>query len=186
MKNSLLKSFFLVTNICLCSFFISSCNSDDEESEKLEKEISEKYKCDNVDDCISKYQFEGARAYMAEEEKNSGLGVYKNLPKITQAESIYLAKQNEFERAIDVINEANQINYYEQEKQKLKFIIYEMAVSKYCDDGDFTTAKKFALKSSDLINTEGWSKDGTNTWNDNETQQKILLKKIKDYETAMK
>jgi hypothetical protein len=165
-----MRLFFLLSTLSL--FFLSCDSIEEKRREKFESEkkqqLIEKYKCDNVDDCLSKYQFEGARAYMAAEEEINGLGVYRNLPKITQAEAIYLAKQNEFQRALDVINEANQVNYLESDKEHLKYLILEMAVIKFCEDGDFEKAKLFTiLKASD-------------------TQQKILIKKIKDAQIHFK
>jgi tetratricopeptide (TPR) repeat protein len=189
MKNILIKS-FVFSILTSSMIFFYACGSQEDKNRKIfeneeNPKLIEKYKCENVDDCISKYQFEGARAYMAAEQKINGLGVYSNLPKITQAESIYLAKQNEFQKAIDCINEANHVNYYESDKQKLKYTIYEMAISKYCEDGDFKKAKIFALKASDIHNPEGYDKHQTHEWNEKETQQKLLLKKIKDFESTL-
>lgn len=195
MKNTLIKS---SVHVILCSSMLLfySCGSDDwqdrrdKQRKTFETEVKprlvEKYNCDNVDDCISKYQFEGARAYMAAEQNIDLSSENRNLPKITQAEAIYWAKQNEFQRAIDVINEADLVVYKEEEKQNLKFTIYEMAINKYCEDGDFKKAKTFALKASDLHNIAGWSRtQTTDDWKKDETQQKVLLRKIKDYEKAI-
>ena len=143
--------------------------------------IKEKYNCDNVDDCMAKYDFEAARAYMAAEESENGMGVYSNLPKITQAESVYLAKQGEYERALNIVNEANQINYTEIDKQAVKYTVLEMAVNKYCEDGDYKKAKIMALKASESYNMNGYEINNIDVF-EADTQQAVLLNKIKKYQ----
>lgn len=144
--------------------------------------LKEKYNCENVDDCLSKYNFEAARAYMGADES---LGNFRYLPRITEAESVYLAKNGEFENATSVIDEANHVNYYDENKQKLKFKIYDMAVNSFLEKGDYDQAKKWAMRSSDLHSTKGWTKDQDGNWSKEETQRAVLLKKIKEYKEVM-
>jgi hypothetical protein len=163
--------------ILLSIGFLFSCGK--KETPKPEA----KYDCENVDDCISKYDFVAARAYMAADES---LGAYSHLQKITEAESIYLAKNGEFDAALNVINEASHTNYYDHEKEKAKYVVIEMAVNNFLEKEDYKSAKKWALKASDLRNVEGWNESDTRDWKKEETQQKLLLKKIADYEKIVK
>lgn len=162
------------------SLFLSSCGGN--ELEKKNEELQKKYSCLNVDDCLSKYNFEAARAYMGADELS---GDYKYLPKITEAESVYLAKNGQFENAISVIDEAHQVNYTESDKQELKFKIYDIAVNSFLEKGDYDQAKKWSMRSSDLHSTKGWTKGQDHNWSKEETQRAVLLKKIKEYKKTM-
>jgi hypothetical protein len=176
------KKISKLATLSITIFLISACATKHErEVENKLKEVKEKYSCISVDDCLSKYDFEAARAFMGADGSQ-----YDNLPKITTAESIFLAKKGEFERAISVIDEANHVNYYEHEKQELKYTIYDMAVTSLLEKSEYNQAKKWAMRSSDLHSTKGWTKDEKSShWSKDETQRAVLLEKIKEYKKNM-
>jgi hypothetical protein len=176
------KKMSKLATLSIIIFLISACaNEYERDKENKLKGVKEKYSCISVDDCLSKYDFEAARAFMGADEFSE----YENVPKITTAESIFLAKKGEFERAISVIDEANQVNYTENDKQELKFKIYDMAVTSLLEKSDYNQAKKWAMRSSDLHSTMGWTKDQDNHFSKDKTQRAVLLEKIKEYKKTM-
>ena len=148
--------------------------------------LTEKHGCNGVDDCLSKYNFEAARAFMAAEEESGEGGVSKHLDKIISAESVFNAKQGDFQRGLDVINEANYNQFEEGNRERARYVILGMAVDYYLDKHDIQSAKIWALKASNLRNIEGYTEREIYGWKASETQQKILLKKINDYQETIK
>ena len=108
-------AFFILTIPIL---LVNSCDSEmDKNREQFETEVKpklvEKYNCDNIDDCISKYQFEGARAYMGATLFDEFGENEEGLRKITRAEISYLIENGELEKAKSVANESDMWDEYQ-------------------------------------------------------------------------
>lgn len=98
------------------------------EIEKKQKEFQTEFECDNVEDCLTKYNFEGARAFASIEDEDEGKFLNEvlygrsanveasNLTKIVKAEVNYYISHNEFEKAKNSALEAG------------KFFIYKSAL----------------------------------------------------------
>ena len=74
----------------------SSC---DTETERKEKELMEKHHCTSVDDCLSQYNFEGARALQANFDKDEifeEIASSDEYASIIAAESTYLKNLRQF------------------------------------------------------------------------------------------
>jgi len=178
--NHLFQLFSFIT----ISLLIISCDNFRAPEEKMSK----KCKCEDVDDCLSKYNFECARTYMSKHEANNELGgLYSNLKKITIAESVYDAKQGEYQKALDVISEVDGFYMSIEEKEEAKYTVLERAVDNFLEKGDLKTAKIWALKSSDSRAINGYDEVGMGeyAWEKTETQRKTLLKKIDEFQKAI-
>ena len=129
MKKNIIRSILYIV-LTSSTLLIYSCESQmDKDREQFETEVKpklvEKYNCDNIDDCISKYQFEGARAYMgATLFEHFGEEDEEGLRKITRAEISYLIENGELEKAKSVANESDMWDEYQNSIPQLltKFI----------------------------------------------------------------
>ena len=165
---------------------ISSCGDSD--YEKSRDKAIEKYDCSSIDDCLSQYNFEGARAHMAANDKNGGPvfnGYEENIEKISNTESAYLANHGEYERALKILDEDYQ--GISHRKYEIRYNILEIAVDNYCEEGNFQKAKQYALKASTKHTLQGYTiRDARLYGEEFENQQAVLLKKIKTYQNIMK
>jgi hypothetical protein len=117
MKKNIIRSILYIV-LTSSTILIYSCESQlDKDREQFETEVKpklvEKYKCDNIDDCISKYQFEGARAYMGATLFDEFGENEEGLRKITRAEITYLIENGELEKAKSVANESDMWDEYQ-------------------------------------------------------------------------
>jgi hypothetical protein len=109
--------------------------------------------CNSVDDCLSKYDFEGARKHIGNEFDSD-----KEVKKITIAESKYWADKGEIDRALTIIDESwDTDDYYwpEADWQQWRYNIIDKGVTSCCEKGNYTQAKIYALKAPDDINLDG-------------------------------
>jgi hypothetical protein len=109
--------------------------------------------CNSVDDCLSKYDFEGARKHIGNEFDSD-----KEVKKITISESKYWADKGEIDRALTIIDESwDTDDYYwpEADWQEWRYNIIDKGVTSCCEKGDYRQAKIYALKSPDDINVDG-------------------------------
>lgn len=152
----------------------------EEEEARFEREVKpdlvEKYKCGNVDDCVSKYEFEGARAYMAALNSSAR---EPELLKIIKAESTFLVKNGEVEKAFQVIEET-QFSYSNQLRDNMKYQLYYTAVDYCLNQNDFNKARKIALKAPRDIEQVGNYFGPTS--DENRSIKANLLKYIADFE----
>lgn len=109
--------------------------------------------CNSVDDCLSKYDFEGARkhignAYNSDEE----------VKKITISESKYWADKGEIDRALTIVDESWDTDDYfwpEKDWQEWRYNIIDKGVTSCCEKGNYKQAKIYALKAADDLNIDG-------------------------------
>jgi hypothetical protein len=111
--------------------------------------------CSSVDECLSTYDFEGARKFI-----DDGYDFEKGekIKKITISESKYWADKGEIDRALTVIDESWGVSDYawkESDWQEWRFNIIDKGVTSCCEKGDYRQAKVFALKASDDMNLAG-------------------------------
>jgi len=168
-----MKHYFLF--LFYIPFFLTSCGSKNNEKKE---EYSKKYECDNIDDCLSKYKFDGARAYLGLENPEADDNYekkdnYKNLEKkIVIAEAEYWSGQNEFDKALSIIDASN---LSEDFKRPLKLSLYDKAVIFNCEKQDWNKALSWALKAPIDREMSGWA-----TSKEEESAQAVLKDKI-DY-----
>ena len=190
-KTNLILGVILTTTL-----IITSCGSKDNEAEntenekkKKEKELAEKYKCISCEDCLSKYEFEGARAYLALSDWREAN--FRQEITVLTAESNYWVKQKDYERALNIVDEFHN-EMAEREKQKIKHDILSKIIDDFISLKDYEKAKLFALKASDNINLGGENKsENPSAWDEEselknwKSQQKDLLDKIKNAEKLL-
>lgn len=168
-------------NIKLFAFaLIIATSCGDQERDKKDA-LLEKYNCSSLDDCLWKYEFEGARAYLSL-KKESGY-VHREgaeINKILDAEANYWVKEKEYKKALSVIDESAD-DYSGDNKREKRFKLLSLIIDELIEDGDFTQAKLYALKGSDEHTIEGWS----DVRDEEKTQQKILLKKVEKAEKLL-
>ena len=123
--------------------------------------------CDSVDECLSIYDFEGARKYI-----NDGYSFEKGekVKSITIAESKYWADQGDIDKALTVIDESWGIedsDWSEADWQAWKYNIIDKGVTSCCEKGNYKQAKIYALKAADDINVDGQKiGESTGDWQD--------------------
>jgi hypothetical protein len=150
--------------------------------------------CGSVDECISSYDFEGARKFMAKNWFNKD----EDIKKITIAESKYWADKGDIDKALTVIDETwgiDDSDWSEADWQSWRYNILDKGVSSFCEKADYKQAKILALKAADDLNVDGFkigSELEESDRNNNHikakgpSMRKSLLKKISDYETLLK
>ena len=176
-----MKNIKQIAILFLISLMLFSCKSEWEKKEEyFEEEIKsklvEKYKCYGLDDCLSKYEFRGAREFASETAKFEGPNrELDNMNKIITAESTYWVNEKDYDRAYKIIKEY-QATGYDSDKINFKkeFKILDDIISSLISDKEFDKALLWAIKATDIKDADGF---GTEVW-DKDSQQKILVKKI--------
>jgi hypothetical protein len=183
------KTNLIISIIIITFLIISSCGdktndveNTENEKRKKESEIAEKYKCISCEDCLSKYEFEGARAYLALSDWREAN--FRQEITVIIAESNYWVKQKDYERALNIVDEFHN-DMAEREKQKIKHDVLSKIIDDFISIKDYEKAKLFALKASDNINLDGENKaENPSAWDEVsemknwKSQQKDLLEKI--------
>ena len=169
---------------------LQCCGPSKEEREaikeaiKEEKEFAEKCGCNEVSDCLGKYKFEAARKYASKYGDYGG----EKMRKIVTAEAFYWVNNKDYERALLTVDETagDALGFGDHEKYKIRYQVLDKITEKLIDEGNFKEAKKWAFKASDDRNCEAWNAEEDNHFNKNETQRKVLLKKVVDAEKIFK
>jgi len=126
-------------------FFISSCSNTKTESG-----------CSSVDDCLSSYDFEGARKQVADVQD---WDKDEEIQKITLAESKYWADKGDIDRALTIVDESwgtDDDDWPEADWQEWRYNIIDKGVTSSCEKGDYKQAKLYALKASNELNVDGF------------------------------
>ncbi len=191
-----IKNILSITLISSFIFFIYSSNPSSENNDRIEK-LTEEHGCGSVDECITQYNFEGARAFAAKtlfgrSEKNAGW------EKILTAEANYWINNDDFERALNVITEGKDyykdiIDYAAPEKYNLaRYNVLSTIIDRLLDQEKFKEAKRYAIKSCNCNmngRTKADQKDydgGDEKWDDAATMKKTLLNRINETEELFK
>lgn len=168
---------------------LHSCGNNKKEAE------GNIYNCKNVEDCLSKFEFEGARYY------SSSLHEWdqdKAELKIVRAESSAHASNNDFLKAMQIVDESNTAHFYsESDKFSIRFNVIDKAVDYFLENSNFIEAKKWALKASDDRGIDGKDRElipGKNPGYTTSyrpvskvnTQKYKLNKKIEEYQSIIK
>jgi hypothetical protein len=121
LKKNKIRSIFILQASVLFSLLIS-CG--DEKMDKKIEELKEKYHCDNFQDCLSKNEFDGAYDFYslkkqeieamgsmtaggANEKRKKEEELLKNYQQLISAQFSFWAKQKNFERAFNILQEYN-------------------------------------------------------------------------------
>lgn len=126
----------------------------------------------SVEDCLNRYDFDGARKIWAKEPDKDKLFT------IVKSESAFYFREGEIEKAFQVIDESD-LGYKEGEGERLKYKLYEDVVEVFLDKNDLDGAKKYAQKSPEDIWSEG-GEYGVTTDPSHSIRHK-LLKRIKEF-----
>lgn len=156
-----------------------------------ESKLNEKYNCTGVDDCLSKYNFEGARAYVSlpheEGDYEERIAHWSGWRNILVSESNYWMNNGDFKKAIEILDADKENfrlngNQYESVFNKAKIDLISKIIEKLLDDNEFNEARKWVLKCPDAAidgsNYEANKKEGL--------IRDVLNKKIDDYEKLSK
>lgn len=153
-----------------------------------ESKLKEKYNCSGVDDCLSKFEFEGARAYMDFSEKKTE-DKSKDWEAVISAESDYWIKEGEFKKAFSIIDqtinrvEYNDGNIEEFYQNKIRMKAISAIVDELNDKNEFNEARKWVLKCPDV------AIDGFNYEANKKSKgaiRDVLNKKIDEFEKLSK
>ena len=161
-----------------------------------ESKLKEKYNCIGIDDCLSKYNFEGARAFAGlpydiddwrEEDAH-----YDGWQRILDSESNYWLNEREFKKSLQILD-ADQRNYIPRipgEFYAAKYNLISKIIGILLEDNEFDEARKWILKCPDKHKSgedfseedSGWIKKHKPS----DMMHYILNKKIDDYEKLSK
>jgi len=181
-KRKIIPSLFVLS----LAAFISSCGGSD--ADKKKAEVAEKYDCENVDDCLTKFNFEAARAFAGAMESDLMGDKQQAFKKIISAETTYWIDEGEYDRALSILAEGQvgieDTPFGENEFKVMRFKLISSVVDKLLDQASYKEAKKWALKCDDLT-VEGWAKSETNDYDEKTNMKNTLLKKIKETEDLM-
>ena len=170
-----------ITLMLLLVVFVSSCGgSDDEENRQA---VAEKYDCDNVEDCLTNFNFEAARAHLNNVELWAKRDTYK---KIVNAETNYWINAGEFDKALSIMEESKvgiEDGGY-AEYNRMRFDLISSVVDKLLDKEAYKEAKRWALKCPNS-GVDGWG-TGVSNYDEKTNMKNTLLKKIKETEELMK
>lgn len=173
-----MKNLKQISILFFISILLFSCKNEQEQKEEyFEEEIKpklvEKYKCYGVDDCLSKYEFQGAREFANETAKFEYANAVEDInKKIITAESTYWVNEKEYDRAYKIIKEYDP-GIYKSHKSEKEFEILDDIISSLISDKEFDQALLWALKATDIEDADGFNvRDGK------DSQQKTLVKKI--------
>jgi hypothetical protein len=172
-----MKNLKQISILFFISILLFSCKNEQEQKEEyFEEEIKpklvEKYKCYGLDDCLSKYEFQGAREFAGETGKFEPWNIDDNIKKIITAESTYWVNEKEYDRAYKIIKEYDP-GIYETDKSEKEFEILDDIISSLISDKEFDQALLWALKATDIKDADGY-----NVSDGKDSQQKTLVKKI--------
>ena len=110
-----------------------------------ESKLNEKYDCIGVDDCLSKYKFDGARAYMGISEKKTE-DKSEDWEAVISAESDYWIKEGEFKKAFSIIDQTISRVYFGGSYMTHHNLIRMKAISAIVDElndkNEFNEARK--------------------------------------------
>jgi hypothetical protein len=163
--------------------FSSSC------SDPKIKELEEKYKCNSFEDCLDKYEFEGAHAFGSHLNMSS-----EDELRLVNAESEYWVKEKEYSKAISLIDEFSTAGtrvHMEGDLLEIKLKTFNKIIDNLIEERNFDKAKEFALKLSNTENNDGDSEEYFMDLSSDEdrkfmSQQKVMLDKIETAEKLLK
>ena len=157
-----------------------------------ESKLNEKYDCIGVDDCLSKFEFEGARAFAGLpydvrnfSERDAHDDSWRN---ILVSESNYWVKNGDFKKAIEILDAdkgnykiAN--NFHETGFNKTKYDLISKIIEELLDNNEFDEARKWVLKCPDaaisgFLNEINKKNEGA--------MRDVLNKKIDEFEKLSK
>jgi len=180
----------LSLNIVFCLSILWSCGESEQdlinvERAKKDAELVSKYGCDSYEDCLSKFDFEGARAFSAlygADEFN-----------IVKAESQYWLRQKDYKRSLSVIDEYQtdeQFSEFDKLQAELRYNTVSAIIDDYIEERNFIKAKEYALKLDDTESKEGYNRSEYGQHNDEKlspfsSQQDDMLRKIEKAEKLL-
>jgi len=165
-----------------------------------ESKLNEKYNCTGVDDCLSKYEFEEARAYVNFIKSSTDNMSYGELAeydagwkKIINQESDFWFNDGDYEKALSIIKEEKLKFVHEGTRDLFDEHSYNLAIHKLINSiidelliqNKFEDAKRWSFRLPDA-KTNGWSRDGSPHKYDEAPKMKdVMMKKIKEYENTL-
>ena len=177
--------------LTILSFLMTlSCSED--------SKLKEKYNCIGIDDCLSKFEFEGARAYISlpydvgnYKERGAHDDGWKN---ILVSESNYWVKNGDFKKAIEILD-ADKENYKVGNVfdasgfNKTKYDLISKIIEELLDDNEFNEARKWVLKCPDKHESGIDFREEDGYYKKHKPHEKmryILNKKIDEFENLSK
>ena len=131
-----------------------------------ESKLNEKYDCSSVDDCLSKYNFEGARAYASlpheEGDYEERIAHWSGWRNILVSESNYWVNNGDFKKALQILD-ADKENFRVNGNKgpgscffnEAKYNLISKIIEKLIDDNEFNEARKWVLKCPDKHKSGG-------------------------------
>ena len=168
-----------------------------------ESKLNEKYDCSSVDDCLSKYNFEGARAYASlpheEGDYEERIAHWSGWRNILVSESNYWVNSGDFKKALQILD-ADKENFRLNGSSpdapffEAKYNLISKIIERLLDDNEFNEARKWVLKCPDKHKSGGvfMEEDYQNMLgyhkkhDPSEKMRYILNKKIDEFEKLSK
>lgn len=163
-----------------------------------ESKLNEKYDCSSVDDCLSKFEFEGARAYISlpydrrvYQQRDAHNNGWVN---IIVSETNYWVNNGDFKKALQILdadkenyNNASDLNY--TGFNRAKYDLISRIIEKLLDENEFSEARKWVLRCPDKHESGIDFREEDGYYKKHKPQEKmryILNKKIDEFENLSK
>lgn len=219
--NNIMRLFLILGGL----FLLGSCSTDSTDLEKYNKKLEECFedkqdeldtKYADMDEAIAAYEFDIAHKFLGCYKtgafyEDGSAGEWAGKPglrtdinprleakqRLVKAETSYLMKADEFDRALRVYEELFSFETMEgeyymdpsfQTNSNGRYQIYYKAVYHYSEEGDRAEATKWAKRAPSDVSVDGYL---LNSWNNSDladkygskppSQMEVLLKEIENY-----
>jgi len=183
------------TVIIMLALVLQSCSSD---QEKKMAEYEVKYNCIGVDDCLSKYNFEGARAFVnvinSDNPDFSEIAEYDaGWEKIINQESDFWFNDGDYEKALNIIKDeklkfnhtGTRTLFNEQAYNLALHKLIASVIEKLLFENKVEDAKKWCFRLPEAT-TSGWGPKSTSQYDIEPKMRDVMMTKIKEFEKIYK
>jgi hypothetical protein len=178
----------------LLALVLQSCSSD---RENAIAEYEAKYDCGGIDDCLSRYNFEGARAFVnLIDPNNSGFSdiakYSEGWEKIVNQESDFWFNDGNYEKAISIIKD-EKLKFHHSggtmfNEKSYHLALYKLigsVIDKLLFENKIEDAKKWCFRLPDAT-TDGWGPGSTSQFDIEPKMREVMMTKIKEFEKISK
>ena len=174
------------TLIILLALLLQGCSS--------EREYEVKYNCNGVDDCLSKYNFEGARAFvnliLSDNPSYAEISEHSSgWEKIINQESESWFNDGEYEKALSIIkdeklkfNHSGTLDLFNEQGYNLAlYKLIASVIEKLLFENKVEDAKKWCFRLPEAT-TSGWGPSSTEQYDIKPKMRDVMMTKIKEFE----
>ncbi|MDA0316586.1 MAG: hypothetical protein O2906_05555 [Bacteroidetes bacterium] len=164
-----------------------------------ESKLKNQFGCNGIEDCLSKYNFEGARAYVnLIKSKTEYMSFTEQAQydfgwrEIINQESDYWFNEGNYEKALSIVKEEKMKFVHDGsdifDEQSYNLALYKVinqVIDNLLSQEKFKEAKKWCFRLPEA-KTDGWTqKSSPYKYDEAPKMRSVTMKKIKDFEKAL-